>query len=132
MGVLSVPAFLLDEHVRADTAQRVLTAYDVIQLAPGTDDLEILDRTESDGRIVVTADVWFLRELVRLPVTSPRAYRRAGVVQVPGEWEPAQRRLARFLPLIETMHHLAHAHPLDHRVGVNLSRAEIRLFAPWD
>lgn len=124
--------FLIDEHLPVDAFRRAAGPHVVVVAKRKTPDAAILRTAEENGQIVITADTWFLRELTRYPLTHKLAYRRAGVVQVPGEWEPAQRRLARFLPLIETMHHLAHAHALDHRVGVNLSRAEIRIFAPWD
>ncbi|MFT4038614.1 MAG: hypothetical protein QM692_10575, partial [Thermomicrobiales bacterium] len=89
MEVREPITFLIDEHLPDTAISRIVSPHFVIVEPSETPDEAILFHAESNGLIVITADTWFLQELTRFPLTHKLAYRRAGVVQVPGEWEPA-------------------------------------------
>lgn len=55
---------------------------------------------------------------------------RAGVIQIPGEWDLARRRLVDYLPIIEAVYRLARSRPGDQRLGIDLSQSQIRIHDP--
>lgn len=107
-----------------------LAPHRLVVVATGTQDVEILHSAENQGAIVITSDVWFLKELFRLPATDRKCFTRAGVVQVPGEWEKVQGRLTEYLPLIEAVYRITRGRSGNQRIGINLAKTEIRIMDP--
>jgi hypothetical protein len=89
----------------------------------------ILTRAEETGSVVITADKWFLEELLQYPPRHRGCYTRAGVIQVPGTWAAARLRLTTYLPIIEYLVEVRRSQA-DQRVAMNLSRREIRIHEP--
>lgn len=121
--------FFIDENQPAVALGTVLTArgHRAIPVQVGFKDPAILVTAEQIGAVIVTADTWFLKELYRLPSGHHRRrYTTAGVVQVPGEWEAARRRITDYLPLFEAVYRLRRQQE-DRRLGIDLSAGEIRV-----
>jgi hypothetical protein len=128
---MSEPApidFFVDEHLPARLLDAILTArgHRVTPVQIGFKDTAILVTAEQTGAVIITADTWFLTELYRLPAGHKNRYRRAGVVQVPGEWGTARQRITDYLPVIEHVYRLRREQE-DLRVGVDLSGTTIRI-----
>jgi hypothetical protein len=123
--------FFIDEHLPAKRLTPILTARGHVARAVhvGFKDPAILVTADEVGAVIITADGWFLRELLRFPTGHHRRYKPAGVVKVAGEWDIAQARLVKYLPLIELYCRAQRAEP-DPRIGVDLSEAEIRFKEP--
>lgn len=121
--------FFVDENQPTDALGAMLTArgHRSIPVQVGFKHPAILVTAEQVGAVIMTADTWFLKELFRLPTGHHRSrYFAAGVVQVPGEWEAARRRIADYLPLVETVFRLRRQQE-DRRLGIDLSAGEIRV-----
>lgn len=93
-------------------------------------DPEILRTAELASAVVVTADKWFLQELYRFPVGHRHCFKRAGVIQLPSEWDRAKQRLIEYLPIIEVVYHLSRTRKDDQRVGIDLSQTRIHIYDP--
>lgn len=123
--------FFVDESLPHRSVLRVLEGHTIEQVDLSAKDPEILRSAEQRGAILVVQDKWFLRELYRLPCDHRHCFRHAGVIKLPGEWDKAEPRLIKYLSVIEELYRLAQLHAEDHRIGVDLSRAEIRIIDPW-
>lgn len=95
----------------------------------GFKDAALLKTAEEQGAAVITADSWFLKELFRYPRGHRHCFRRAGVIQVHGEWDQARQRLLDYLPIIEAVH-LVRMSQADSPLGINLSTREVRILEP--
>lgn len=131
MGAGVSIAFLVDEQLPIDQVRPMLEqrGYLVTRAMRGSSDPSIMARAERIGSVVVTADTWFLDELLRYPPGHRRCFTRAGVVKVPGEWAMARRRIADYLPIVEAVYELRRTQP-DQRVAIDLSQRWIRIFEP--
>jgi hypothetical protein len=130
MGAGDGIVFFVDEHfperqMRSILAPHVMTAVQIRAL-----DQEILRTAELQSAIVITADKWFLKELYRYPPGHRHCFARAGVIQLPGEWDRARQRLADYLPVIEAVFRLRRSATIDQRIGIDLSQAQIRIHEP--
>lgn len=123
--------FFLDEHLPAHTLVPILTArhHDATPVQVGFKDPAILVTADQVGAVILTADAWFLRELFRFPSGHRQRFSRAGVVQVPGEWSTARRRIVDYLPVVEAVYRMRQQHP-DRRLGIDLSGATVRIVEP--
>lgn len=123
--------FLVDEHLPIRQLIPILgnRGHDAVSVESKTGDPIILKRAEESGSVVITADKWFLAELLRYPPGHPECYARASVIQVPGTWAATRLRLMTYLPVIEYLVELRRAQA-DQRVAMNLSRREIRIHEP--
>jgi hypothetical protein len=131
MGAGHPILFFVDEGLPDRLIRGILAGHAIQQVQISAKDQEILESAEQQSAIVMTPDAWFLKELYRFPWGHQRCRRRAGVVQLPGEWDRAQRRLTHYLPVIEAVCRLNAARPEDRRVGIDLSQREIRIFDSW-
>jgi hypothetical protein len=120
--------FFIDENQPVRQLRAILEhrGHRVTPVQVGFKDPAILIAAEQEEAVIVTADKWFLTELFRFPAEHRRRYRKAGVVLVPGEWEAAQPRLVDNLLVIEAVYQVRLERD-DRRMGINLSRAEIRI-----
>jgi hypothetical protein len=128
MGVAPQLIFYVDENLPVRSVSAILTSrgHQVMPVQVGFKDQAILVTAEQVGAIIVTADVWFLRELFRLPSSHHRRYRRAGIVQVPGDWGLARPLIEEYLPIIEVTC-AVRSTQVDNRIGVDLSKGDIRI-----
>lgn len=120
--------FFIDEHLPASRVRPLLEQRGHVAQAVqvGFKDPSIIATADIEGAVIITADGWFLSELFRYPVGHPRAFLRAGVVKVAGEWDAAQARLIEFLPVIEHLYPGAKA-KADPRFGMDLSETVVRI-----
>ena len=121
---------MVDEHFPQRAMRGILVGYVHDFVAIAAKDQEILRSAEVNAQIVITSDTWFLKELYRLPSGHPRCFREAGVIQLPGEWDKAARRLKQYLPVIDVVYQLSRARPNDHRIGIDLSQSLIHIRDP--
>jgi hypothetical protein len=125
--------FPVDEHLPARELIPLLgtRGHQVasVELRAETENPVILASAEETGSVVITADTWFLAELLQNPPGHGDCYTRAGVIQVPGTWIAAHVRLTTYLPVIEYLVALRRDQA-DQRVAINLSRREIRIHEP--
>jgi hypothetical protein len=128
---LRIP-FWIDESLPLQDILLILANHSVQQVTIKAMDQEILRSAEDQGAIVIVQDKWFLKQLYRLPRHDRRCLRKAGVIQLPGEWDKAEIRLRKYLPLIELAYQICMLQPDDRRLGINLATTEIRIFDPWD
>lgn len=129
MDALLSIEFFIDENQPAEALGAVVTGrgHRAPPVQVGFKDPAILVTAEQVGAVIITADTWFLRELYRLPAGHQRRrYVRAGVVQVPGEWEAARSRIFDYRPLVEAVCRLRRQQE-DRRIGIDLSAGEIRV-----
>ena len=120
--------FFIDEHLPARALGQILTArgHRATPVQVGFKDPAILVTADEVGAVIMTADRWFLRELYRYPAEHRRRYLQAGVVQVPGEWDAAQRRIIDWLPVVEAVYQMRQGQA-DRRLGIDLSGAAVRI-----
>lgn len=130
MGASDPILFFVDEHLPNRLMRAILAPHVMDSVQISARDQEILRTAELQSAIVLTSDTWFLRELYRLPFGHRHCFTKAGVIQIPGEWDRAQRRLIDYLPVIEAVHRLNRARPGDQRVGIDLSQTQIRIHDP--
>lgn len=121
-------SFFIDEHLPARSLGEILAArgHRATPVQIGFKDPAILVTAEREQAVIITADTWFLRELYRLPRGHKNRFRRAGVVQVPGEWDNARRRIVDYLEVIEIVYRLRQGQE-DGRLGINLNAAAVRI-----
>lgn len=124
-------SFMVDEHFPQSAMRGILVGHALNFVTIAAKDQEILRSAEINAQVVLTSDTWFLKELYRLPFGHARCFREAGVIQLPGEWDKAARRLQQYLPVIDAVYRLSQARPDDHRVGIDLSQSLIHIRDPW-
>lgn len=129
MGTGIPISFLVDEHLPVRLLLPILEArgHRETPVQVTSEDPTILARAEETASIVLTADKWFLDELFRYPVGHRRCLQLAGVIQVPGVWALARRRITNYLPVIEAVYAIRGVQP-DRRVAMDLSQREIRIW----
>ncbi len=120
--------FFVDEHVPVYNFEALVShrGHRITPVQISFKDPAILRSAEEVGAVVVTADVWFLRELYRLPHNHRYRFRRAGVVQLPGEWGIARPKIEEYLPMIELIWR-QRQEQANARMGIDLSGTEIRI-----
>lgn len=120
--------FYLDEHLPSHALTAILSqrGHQASSVTVGFKDPAILRIAEQLGAIVITADTWFLKELFRHPPSHQQGFRRAGVIQVSGEWSQARARLLEYLPVIEAVYRVRLLQP-GRPLGINLSTREVRI-----
>ena len=120
--------FFLDEHlpVRQLGSMLLDRGHQVRAVQVGFKDPAILATADEQGAVIITADTWFLKELFRYPENHPRRFHRAGVVQVPGEWNIARARLIEYLPVLEAFYAGRRSQP-DPRFGFDISERVVRI-----
>lgn len=128
MGAPDPITFYVDENLPVRLVSAILTDYGhrVEAVQVGFRDQAILATAERNQAVIITADVWFLRELFRYPTRHHRRLKEAGVIQVPGDWSRAEPLISEYLPVIEAICRLRRAQA-DHRVGVDLTKEQIRI-----
>jgi hypothetical protein len=131
MGTGLQISFLIDEHLPTPVLLPILEdrGHLVTPIQVRSGDPAILKIAEETAAVIVTADSWFLHELFRFPVGHRRCYQAAGVIQVPESWAAARTRISSYLPIIEAVYALRRTQP-DHRVAIDLSQREIRIWEP--
>lgn len=120
--------FFTDEHLPVKRLGRILTAngHSAQSVQVAIKDPSIIVTAEEVGAIIITADTWFLKELFKHPRDHPQRFRRAGVIQIPGEWGLAEQRITANMPLIEVAWQLRIGKS-DLRVGIDLSGVTIHI-----
>ena len=121
--------FLVDEHLPVRQLIPLLgnRGHQAASVELRTGNPVILKLAEETGAVVITADRWFLEELLQYPRGHPDCYTRAGVIQVPGTWAATRPRLTTYLPVIEYLVEVRRARD-DQHFAMNLSRREIRIY----
>jgi predicted nuclease of predicted toxin-antitoxin system len=78
--------FLVDEHLPARALIPLLgnRGHQAAPVELRAENPVILARAEECGSVVITADKWFLAELLQHPLGHGDCYTRAGVIQVLG------------------------------------------------
>ena len=67
-------------------------------------DPAILRTAEGVGAVVVTSDRYFCQQIHPRAPGRRSAFRRAGIVLIPGEWEAAEPLIGEWMPVIEAAH----------------------------
>jgi hypothetical protein len=94
--------FFADEHIRLIDARAILEprGHTLRPVVIAEEDFTILEASEEEGAVILTADRWFYTQLRRTGRIRT-AYQRASVIRIPGEWRVAAPLLRYWLPLIE-------------------------------